>query len=158
MQAFDAIAGYAPGTDVVQHNQIDLDQQAIQVEAKAYNFATATSIYTSGGVNIPNGGYNSMSNGGAARTLQGFSTKAKAKMYDIPSGPYKTYKKFYDYYGDFDYANRWVMAALYGTTYTPTNAATTHALGFSSTEDAARKEAVKKGTAYGRVDVRDPRV
>merc|ERR1719156_331044 len=46
---------------------------------------------------------------------------------------------FYDYYGDFDYADKWVSAALDGTSMT-----------FSSGQhgDAARKEAVKKCTAY----------
>eukprot|EP00965_Chrysotila_dentata_P010309 335508-Pleurochrysis_carterae.AAC.1 len=40
------------------------------------------------------------------RTLQGFSTNAQALMYDnCPGCPYKHYKMFYDYYGDFDYAD-----------------------------------------------------
>jgi hypothetical protein len=47
-----------------------------------------------------------------ARTLQGFSTQAKEKMYECDNCPYPTYDKFYKYYGAFDYANQWVMAAF----------------------------------------------
>ena len=157
LQAQDIIAGYTPGSNVVQHNKIDLDQKAIVTNVGAYNFSEAKTIYSSGHANgtdwaISNScGYNSCSKG-AARTLRGFSTNAKARMYDKSDKcvgcPYKTYLKFYEYYGDFDYADKWVMAALDNTTYTPANAATTHAPGFSSSEDAARKEAVQKGTAY----------
>merc|ERR1719331_2545307 len=147
------IAGYHPGSNVVQHNQIDLDQKAIEdavVDGASQDFALAKSVYTSGGVNTANGGFNSMSKG-KARTLQGFSTNAKARMYDDCAGPYKTYKKFYDYYGDYVYADKWVLAALDGTEYVPANAGTTHAPGFKSTDLAARKEAVQKGTAYQNV-------
>ena len=61
MQAFDAIAGYTPGTDVVQHNQIDLDQQEIEAELKESpaDFAAAKTVYEGGGVNAANGGWNS---------------------------------------------------------------------------------------------------
>ena len=148
------IAGYSPGSNVVQHNQVDLDQKAIQDKVGAGKFADAKAIYMSGGVNTANGGYNSMSKG-SARTLKGFSTNAKARMMDLPYhlGPYRTYLKFFDYYGDGDYADKWVMAALDGTTYTPTNAGTTHAPGgaFSGMEAVARAEAVQKGTAYQNV-------
>ena len=47
-----------------------------------------------------------------ARTIQGFSTEAKSKMYECEKCPYPTYKQFYDYYGAFDYANQWVLAAF----------------------------------------------
>ena len=46
------------------------------------------------------------------RTIQGFSTEAKEKMLDCPGCPYKTYEKFFKYYGVEDYANQWVLAAL----------------------------------------------
>jgi hypothetical protein len=48
------------------------------------------------------------------RTLQGFSTGAQEKMYECANCPYVDYKKFVDYYGDFDYANKFVVAALSG--------------------------------------------
>ena len=159
------IAGYNPGSNVVQHNQLDLDQKALQdavsdKSGKTSDFVTAKTIYTSGGTSATNDcGAGVMKNScskGSARTLQGFSTKAKAVMYDVlingvSHGPYKTYKKFYDYYGDYDYADKWVLATLDGTTYTPANAGTTHAPGFKSTDLSARKEAVQKGTAYQNV-------
>ena len=51
--------------------------------------------------------------GSGNRTLEGFSTSAQSKMYDdCPGCPYKHYEMFYDYYGDFDYADKWVSAAL----------------------------------------------
>ena len=69
-------------------------------------------------------------------------------MYDCPIGcPYKTYSKFYKYYGDYDYADKWVSAALAGTNmsfssgkHSPNN--------FAVLGDRARLEAVQKGTVY----------
>ena len=56
--------------------------------------------------------YNVASDNLNGRTIQGFSTDAKAKMYECEFCPYKTYEKFYDYYGAFDYANQWVLSAF----------------------------------------------
>ena len=82
------------------------------------------------------------------RTMKGFSTSAESRMYNGCVGcPYKTFSAFYDYYEDFDYADKWVSAALDGTNmafssgrHGPNN--------FATLGDAARIEAVKKGTAY----------
>ena len=137
------IAGYSPmGGSVKEHSEIDLDQKEMETALGAADWPTAKHWYTVGG--------NSMSKG-SFRTLQGFSTAAQYKMYDgCPGCPYKHYKQFYDYYGSFTYADDWALAALDGTTYTPANAATTHAPGgaFGAMALDARKEAVKKGTAY----------
>ena len=130
------IAGYEPGSNVAASNKIDLDQLAMETTLSAGDWTVATQWYSNGG--------NSLSES----TLQGFSTSAKKKMYDCPIGcPYKTYSKFYDYYGDYDYADKWVSAALSGTDMSftsgkhgPNNFATFGA--------AARIEAVKKGTVY----------
>lgn len=46
---YDAIAGYAPGTQVADHNAIDLDQAAIETELKLPNFERAQEIYNEGG-------------------------------------------------------------------------------------------------------------
>jgi hypothetical protein len=83
-----------------------------------------------------------------AGTLKGFSTGAQGKMYDgCPGCPYRHYSMFYDYYGDFDYADKWVSAALSGTMMTFTSGKhgpnNFHTLGGD-----ARKEAAQKGTAY----------
>eukprot|EP00965_Chrysotila_dentata_P080571 2658560-Pleurochrysis_carterae.AAC.1 len=53
---------------------------------------------------------------------------------------------FYDYYGDFDYANKWVLAALEGSR---TEFANRGDADFSTYNDSAtRVEAAQKGTAY----------
>ena len=136
---FAPIAGYIPGSDVTQHNKVDLDQQAMETELKSLNFSGATHWYAVGG--------NSLSKG-AFRTLQGFSTGAQAKMYDgCPGCPYKTYSAFYDYYGDFDYADKWVSAALAGTNMSFSSGR--HGPNdFQTLGNDARIEASKKGSAY----------
>merc|ERR1719182_571273 len=111
----------------------------METELSAGNFTGAEHWYASGGNSVSKGSY---------RTLKGFSTGAQAKMYNgCPGCPYKHYSMFYDYYGDFDYADKWVSAALAGVSMSfssgkhgPNN--------FQTLGDAARKEAVKKGTAY----------
>jgi len=35
-------------------------------------------------------------------------------MYDCANCPYDTYQQFYNYYTNFDYANKWVLAAFNG--------------------------------------------
>ena len=135
------IAGYVPGSDVTQHNQIDLDQKEIEtaLAASPADFSLAKTRYTVGGNSKTASPY---------RTLQGFSTSAQAKMYDgCPGCPYKHYSMFYDYYGDYDYADKWVSAALAGTNQTFTSGK--HGPNnFEVLGDAARIEAVKKGSAY----------
>ena len=47
---YEAIAGYVPHSQVTDHNAIDLDQQAMEVElAEPANFELATRIYEQGG-------------------------------------------------------------------------------------------------------------
>ena len=87
----------------------------------------------------------------AGRTLQGFATTSTvtSKMYSGCAGcPYTTFMQFYNYYGDLDYADKWVLAALDATSLTYTNG---QAADFSSTTGTnvyTRVDAVKKGTAY----------
>merc|ERR1719191_675384 len=136
------IAGYDPmGGSVKEHNEIDLDQAAMETALYTSDFATAKTHYTQGGESQGSSG---------ARTLQGFSTGAKSKMYDgCPGCPYKHYKQFYDYYGSFTYADDWALAALDGTALAwaaPAPGALT--FNFGDAHNNARKEAVKKGTAY----------
>merc|ERR1719364_284451 len=133
------IAGYFPGSDVTQHNALDGDQKNMEAALAEKNFEDATAHYATGGSSTSKGSF---------RTMKGFSTGAKGKMYDgCPGCPYKHYKMFYDYYGSHTYADDWVSAALAGTDmsfssgkYGPNN--------FSGMYSAARVEAVKKGTAY----------
>ena len=78
------------------------------------------------------------------RTLQGFSLQAEAKMFNCETCPYSTYKKFHNYYNQFDYADRWVSAAFDGTS-------TSFARGqadFSKYSFVGKTEAIKKGTVF----------
>merc|ERR1711988_272852 len=136
---YTAIAGYWPGSDVTEHNKIDLDQHAITTSLKSGDFVSAKTMYTTGANSQGSNGF---------RTLQGFSTSAQAKMYEGCAGcPYEHYSRFFNYYGDYNYADKWVLAALDGT-------ATSFSSGrgdadFSDVNDVAtRREAVKKGTSY----------
>jgi Notch-like protein len=74
------------------------------------------------------------------RTLQGFSTQAEAKM-----KMQETFQVYRAYYGEYDYANQYVLDAL-GYSGTGTGAAATGA--FIGLGDDARTQGVKKGTAY----------
>jgi hypothetical protein len=88
------------------------------------------------------------------RTLQGFSTKAQGVMHDCPRNadlpyengcPYTSYLPYYNYYGDYSYADTIVTAALTGTAIT---GFTNGGMDMTNVADAARKELIKKGTAY----------
>jgi hypothetical protein len=94
----------------------------------------------------------------AGRTLQGFSTKAAGTMYTVATGcsgasnratdgcPYLDYSMYYDYYGIFDYADNFVLAAINAQSTGFTNSAAN--MNFNGQADALRKECIKKGTAY----------
>merc|ERR1712070_868468 len=119
--------------DVTIHKQIDLEQQKIEAELKVSNWANAKTAYQA------------TQPGSTDRSIAGFSTGAYAKMYDGCAGcPYKHYSMFYDYYGDYMYADTWVLAALdaKATSFTNGNA------DFTGAADSTREEAVAKGTAY----------
>ena len=83
-QARDAIASYVPATDVVEHNEIDLDQKDIEDELKESpkDFVGAKAIYANGA--------NSQKSSGM-RTIKGMSK-------DLSGEP--EYDKFVAYYGD----------------------------------------------------------
>jgi hypothetical protein len=128
------IAAYQPGTDVTEHNKIDLDQAAIETALKQEppDFAAAKAVYTGGGNSVSKGKF---------RTIQGFSTNAGTKL----AGE-ATYTQFKDWYGDPDFGNIWIMAAL-----------DKKETGFAKNGDADFKlvnddstiiEATKKGTVY----------
>jgi transcription elongation factor Elf1 len=48
------------------------------------------------------------------RTIKGFSTSAEEKMFRCSNCPYDTFKKFREYYGFFDYSDKWIDAAFDG--------------------------------------------
>ena len=92
------IAGYEPGSNVVPHNMIDLDQKELVRACKAGDFAEARKWYASGG--------NSKKSGNRIRTLQGFSTGAPGKLAGEPY--YEIYSR---YYGSKTYADDYVQSA-----------------------------------------------
>ena len=82
------------------------------------------------------------------RTIAGFSLGARKKMYDTKNCagcPYPEYSAFVDYYGNYEYADDWVKAALAGKE-TPFQGAGN--ADFSKFGFIGKAEAVKKGTAY----------
>jgi hypothetical protein len=58
--------------------------------------------------------YNQQTHNKNDRTLKKFSTSAQELMFDCETCPYKTYEKFREYYGEFDYGDKWVTAAFGG--------------------------------------------
>jgi len=96
----------------------------------------------------------------AGRTLQGFSTKAQGTMYEKNVGcagasdrstdgcPYFDFTMYYRYYGSYDYANRFVLAAITGQETRFGNGDASVNMNFNGQDDALRKECIKKGTAY----------
>jgi len=88
--------------------------------------------------------YNVLSDNIAKRTIQGFSTSAEKKMNNCDNCPYSMYEKFYDYYGEYDYANQIVLAAFAGEATSFKNFNNDFLpYGFSG-----REQIIKKGTAY----------
>jgi hypothetical protein len=96
----------------------------------------------------------------AGRTLKGFSTKAGDTMYNKGTNggckgasdratdgcPYKDFSEYYNYYGDFNYADKFVLAAINGGSTSFSKSAGD--MDFTGTADVLRKECIKKGTAY----------
>eukprot|EP00966_Prymnesium_polylepis_P273608 6320731-Prymnesium_polylepis.2 len=85
------------------------------------------------------------------RTLQGFATSSttSAKMYvhsaSCPGCPYRDFLHFYEYYGDLDYADKWVTGALDGTKVTFTSG---KEVDFATVnDDNTRTQCAKKGSA-----------
>merc|ERR1719146_221829 len=47
--SYEQIAGYEPGSDVIQHNMLDLDQAEMETHLKTPHYDKAKAIYTLGG-------------------------------------------------------------------------------------------------------------
>ena len=61
------IAGYIPGSDVIQHNAIDLDQAAMESALSATNFSGATHWYAVGGNSLSKGSFRTRVGGDGSR-------------------------------------------------------------------------------------------
>ncbi|KAG7343103.1 low iron-inducible periplasmic protein [Nitzschia inconspicua] len=147
-----AYASYSTGADVIeiQYRTLDLQSSYVGCQVGANpNPNTVGCFAPTGTLSINGEGsvsytYNPLTDNGNKRTIQGFSTAAKEKMHDCPNCPYSTYKKFYDYYGAFDYANQWVLAAFDGSRTSFSNGNADFGIyGFEG-----KGEAIKKGTAF----------
>jgi len=88
--------------------------------------------------------YDPMTNNIAKRTIAGFSTSAQKKMAECENCPYPMYEKFYDYYGQYDYANQIVLAAFAGSKTNFKNF--NNDFGLYSFD--GKEQIIKKGTSY----------
>lgn len=162
-----SVSGSSPsGTEIVGTIYKDYSAGATSIEIQYQTIAIQSSYVgcqvgasatpntdgcfaASGTLNIDGEGtftytYDPLIDNNNGRTLQGFSTEARAKMHDCPNCPYATYEKFYQYYGAFDYADQWVMAAFDGQSTKFANGNADFGLyGFDG-----RTEAIKKGTVF----------
>ena len=142
-QGSASIAGYAPGTDVAEHSEIDLDQDAMAVQPTGTDatsgvggdFAVLTAAYSVGG--------ESVKGSGAIRTLQGFSTGLDSKACpgsadanDVSTCIEPMFANQKAYWGSGSYADVIVSAALAGTG------------DYAGKADILRKEVAVKTSAY----------
>lgn len=115
-------ASYAAGatTIEVQYTTTDSQKNYVQCQVGGLSQPNLVGCFADSG-NLDIGGtilnynYDSRSQNVNKRTLQKFSTEAEQKMYRCENCPYATYQKFRDYYGFFDYADKWITAAFDGT-------------------------------------------
>merc|ERR1719161_3069601 len=149
---FEMIAGYVPTTDVVPHSMVDLDMKEISTAmGDSKDFTQAKFVYQNGGGGLctqadidaavdgdscqgkstTDAKGNSVKGSGAIRTLQGFATSGAAKM-----SSEKWWNVYKMYWGDDNYADTYVLAALDGTG------------AMAGKSDVMRGELVKKGIAY----------
>jgi len=145
---------YEAGADELKVKYATSDIQASYVNCQvgglpADKVNTAGCLAPTGTLNIAGNDYDytydPATDNNAGRTIQGFSTGAKKKMYECGDRcPYTDYKYFYDYYGSHTYADDWVTAALDGTDAGLDNGNAD----FSKYGMDGRDQGVKKGTVY----------
>ena len=122
-----AYADYSAGDSVirVQYQTSDIQDSHVGCQVGALSLPGVNEAITDGCLadtgTITIGGaeydysYDKTTDNDNGRTIQGFSIGAQKKMFDGCKGcPYDAYVDFYNYYGQFDYANQWVLAALEG--------------------------------------------
>jgi len=132
------IAGYQPGSDVLGHSKIDLDQDDMNVQPVAVGGLTTGGDFDILIAAFKDGG-GSVKGSGSIRTLNGFSTGLLAKA--CPDG-YPTclepmFKNQMAYFNDDgEYGSKMVLAALEGTG------------DYAGKENSLRKEVAVKGSAY----------
>jgi len=135
----------------VQYMVIGIQDAYVNCQVGSNPSPNTVGCYNSTGtVTIPVAGeltysYDPLTENVNGRTLKAFSTQAEAKMYSCGVGcPMAEFVKFYDYYGEFDYADKWIEAAFQGaqTTFTNGNC------DMSQYGYDGRGQHIKKGAAY----------
>mmetsp|Transcript_7559 Transcript_7559/g.15684 ORF Transcript_7559/g.15684 Transcript_7559/m.15684 type:complete len:511 (+) Transcript_7559:105-1637(+) len=144
-------SSYAAGVTniIVQYQTSTIQERYVNCQVGALQITNTVGCFVDSGNLSINGEsysytYNLVTENQNGRTIQGFSTEAEDKMHKCTNCPYEEFLKYYNYYGKFDYANQWILAALEGlpTDFTNGNA------DFSEYTFDGRAQAVKKGTAY----------
>ncbi|CBN77422.1 conserved unknown protein [Ectocarpus siliculosus] len=122
------IAGYTPGSDVVEHSELDLDVADMEAGTDLESEAGLTAAYTA----YSEGGNSEKTD--STRTLQGLSTDADGKL----TGE-ATFDVWEAYWGSPDYADQYTSAACQGTGT------------FEGAEMVTRSECCLKGAQYQNV-------
>lgn len=117
------MAGYTPGSNVLDHARIDLDVAWMSTYLKAENFHDAENLYLNGRFSKRGG-----------RTISGFSNGAVSKLLSVP-----LFTIYRDYWGSDTYADDFVMSAFEMTGE------------FAGADYVTRKEAITKGAVYQNV-------
>jgi hypothetical protein len=118
-----AYADYASGATEIMIQYQTSDNQATYVECQvgaSVSPNTKGCFASSGTVSIADVGdlsysYDPDTDNINKRTIQGFSTGAQSKMAECANCPYPMYQKFYEYYGDYAYADQLVLDAFSGS-------------------------------------------
>ena len=126
-------AGYTPPTAVTAHASLDLDQKGIEdaLKKSPVDYSGAKTIYDNGGLSQK-----------PTKSIKSFSSSASSKM-----AAHKEFLKYNAYYGDGDYADKWVQAALAGTP-TAFSSGKGNADFAVVSDDDTRIQGVKKGTVF----------
>ena len=137
LTSYPDILSYSPPTNVVPHLSLDLDQEDIEsyVGETPVNYADAQNRYENAGGRSQK----------PTKSIKSFSSAWASKL-----DGQQEFERYQAYYGDGDYAHKWVNAALTGTA---TNFASGRgdadfAAGTVGSTDAARVQAIKKGTVF----------
>jgi len=121
--------GALGGTDFIKTSGCFKEDGAVSIGATSYEYT-----------------YDKLENNKNGRTIKGFSTAVAKKMLECTNCPYFDAEMFHDYYGDSDYGDKWVQAALSGSRTQFTSGRGNADFSLYSFE--GRGECVKKGTAY----------
>jgi len=120
------MAGYTPGSNVLDHARIDMDAAYMDMYLDVNDFESAKALYTNG----------RFSKAGA-RTIKGFSKKDgvfNEKLAQVPL--FETYK---NYWGSGTYADDFVMSAFDQTGI------------YATADNIGRAESIMKGAVYQNV-------